>query len=55
MSGKRIGEILVEKRLITPAQLEDALKEQKGTNQFLGYILVHRELITEEDLSMALA
>jgi type IV pilus assembly protein PilB len=55
MAGKRIGEILIEKGLIRPEQLEDALKEQKGTNQFLGSILVHRGLISEEDLATALA
>jgi len=55
MAGKRIGEILIERRLLTPEQLQDALVEQKGSNQFLGAILVRRGWVTNEQLSEVLA
>jgi hypothetical protein len=52
---KHIGEILVEKGLITEAQLHDALQEQKSSDGFLGNILVEKSLISKTDLSDALA
>ncbi len=54
-SSKQLGEILVEKGLVTQDQLEDALKEQKFTKEFLGTILLRRKLITEEDFLKALS
>ena len=54
-SNKQIGEILVEKGLITQAQLNDALIEQKMTKDFLGSILLKRNLISEEDFIKALS
>lgn len=52
---KRIGEILVEKGLITEGQLFDALSEQKVNSTFLGSILVSRNLISSKDLVSALS
>src|SRR4051794_14838083 len=40
-----IGEILVEKELITPAQLEAALAEQRANGGLLGEILVAQGLV----------
>jgi hypothetical protein len=54
-SGKRIGEILIEKGFITEAQLHDALLEQKVSDKFLGMILINRGLITDHDLLEALS
>jgi len=54
-SSKRIGEILIEKGLITEAQLHDALQEQKISNGFLGSIMVRRGWIDKKNLSEALA
>ncbi len=54
-SSKRIGEILIEKRRITEAQLHDALVEQKIDNQFLGRILIKKGIISDEDLVEALS
>ena len=54
-SGKRIGEILIEKGFITEAQLHDALLEQKVSDKFLGMILIDRGLITDHDLLEALS
>ena len=57
MSGehKRIGEILIEKGLITEAQLHDALMEQQVNSKFLGQILISKNLITKDDLIESLA
>jgi len=52
---KRLGEILIEKKLITEAQLHDALLEQKIGNRFLGKILIDKGLITNRDLMEALS
>lgn len=47
---KRLGEALIGKGLITEAQLQDALREQGLTKEFLGAILLKRKLIMEKDL-----
>lgn len=52
---KRIGEILVDKGLITQAQLHDALSEQKISDGFLGAILVNKGWITKRELLEGLA
>ncbi len=51
----RIGEILVEKRLITTEQLDRALGEHQKTKEFLGQTLIRLGLITEEKLLKVLA
>src|SRR3989338_2339887 len=51
----RIGEILVQKKLITPGQLEIALEEQKKSGEFLGMVLVARRYMKEEDLLKVLS
>jgi len=55
ITGKQLGEILVERGIITRAQLEETLKEQKLTGQKIGDILVEKGLITQEELNGALA
>jgi len=47
---KRLGDLLVEGGLITPAQLQNALQEQKRTGERLGQILVNLGYITEDTL-----
>ncbi|MBU0549443.1 MAG: hypothetical protein KKH80_01285 [Candidatus Omnitrophica bacterium] len=54
-SSKRIGEILIEKKLITEAQLLDALQEQKASDGFLGGILIKKGIINSAELVVALA
>jgi type IV pilus assembly protein PilB len=49
MSG-RLGELLVSKGLITPAQLEKALQEQKISGNKLGSALVKMGYLTEKTL-----
>ncbi len=57
MSAKRLGEILLGKKLITLQQLEAALGEQQSGRRdlLLGKILMRKGLITEDDLMNALA
>ncbi len=55
MQRKKIGDILIEKGLITAAQLEDALSHQKTTGGKLGEILVQKRLITEEQLTVTIS
>ena len=51
----RIGDLLVNKGLITEAQLKVALEEQKKVKEKLGSILVKMGYITEEKLLEALS
>ncbi len=44
---RRIGDLLLEAGVITPAQLEEALDEQKATGEFVGQVLVRRGWATE--------
>ncbi len=55
MSRKRIGELLLERKAITQAQLEAGLAAQKRTRQRLGVTLVQQGLISEVQLAQALA
>lgn len=50
MAIKRLGEILVDKGLITHEQLGPLLKDQESSGKRLGELLVEREIITEEEL-----
>ncbi len=54
-SAKRIGEILIEKGMITEAQLHDALTEQRESGKFLGMILKDKSLISDKELVDALS
>ncbi len=47
---QRIGEILVEKKLLTHEELDRALAEHEKTGEFLGSVLVNRGHISEEQL-----
>lgn len=49
-SSKRLGEILVEEGVITPAQLDQALALKKTRGGFLGAILVEMRYITQDTL-----
>jgi type IV pilus assembly protein PilB len=46
---KRFGDLLIEKGLLTPAQLAGALQEQGRTGLKLGQILRDKGLISEDD------
>jgi MSHA biogenesis protein MshE len=51
----RLGELLTEQALITPVQLEHALKEQKRSGRKLGRVLTDLGILTENQLNQALA
>jgi len=48
----RLGELLLAEGLVTPAQLEESLKVQSGTEGYapLGHILVAQKIITRDQL-----
>jgi len=50
MPRKKVGDILIDKGLISNDQLNQALKEQKKTGHKIGQILVESGMITEEQL-----
>lgn len=54
-SQKKLGEILINKGLITGEQLTKALVEQLKTNEFFGKILIRKNQLKESDLLEALA
>lgn len=51
---KRIGELLIERGIITQEQLEEALKIQKEDKKLLGEILVNLGYATEEEVMISL-
>ncbi len=51
----RLGEILVQQKLLSEEQLEFALAEQKRSGRKLGRVFVENGLVTEEQISGALA
>ncbi len=54
-TNKRIGELLLEKNLITEEQLAAALKEQKLKGGYLSQHLISLGFIKDEDITMCLA
>jgi len=51
----RIGDMLVNKGVITERQLEKALQEQKVTGRFLGEVLVSQGATSEEAIAQTLS
>ncbi|WP_010252558.1 GspE/PulE family protein [Acetivibrio cellulolyticus] len=47
---KRLGDLLLEVGLITPEQLENALKIQKTTGKKLGEVLIAEGVVTHENI-----
>jgi twitching motility protein PilT len=54
-TNKPLGEILVEQRLLTREQLQEALERQSQTGQALGRILIEMGAIEEDQLVEAVA
>ena len=46
----RLGDMLVREDVITQNQLNEALKEQKRTNEKLGQVLMRLEFVNEETI-----
>src|SRR5256712_13135851 len=53
--AKQIGDILVEKKLVTEEELQRALAEQEKTGEFLGSTLIRMGCIPEEQLLQSLS
>ncbi len=51
---KQLGELLIDNKLITPKNLEEALKVQKEKGGLVGQILVSLGFTTEEAIAQAL-
>lgn len=51
----RLGDLLVQQRLISQQQLESALEKQKLSGRKLGSILVENGYVTEDEISQAIA
>jgi type IV pilus assembly protein PilB len=54
MKKKKLGERLVETGKVSAADLETALREQRGTTILLGDLLVARGILSKEDLAATL-
>ena len=52
---RKLGDLLLDRRLITTRQLAQALDEQKKSGKKLGEILVDMKVITAEDVAGALS
>ena len=52
---KKLGQILIDKRLISQEDLQDALLSQQNTPLKIGQILIKKGLISEDDVLIALA
>src|ERR1041384_5582714 len=57
LERKPLGQLLLNKGLIKPEELERALEEQKRSNhqKLLGEVLVELQLCTEDQITEALA
>jgi type IV pilus assembly protein PilB len=51
---RKLGEMLVKDRVITPAALETAIKQQEATRRSLGHVLIDMGLTTEWEMAAAL-
>ena len=51
---KRLGDLLLEEKLITPEDLSAAVAEQRKTGQLLGATLIQLGLVNEEALLQSL-
>jgi len=55
LKSKKLGEILVDSKLLNPTQLEYALTEAKKRNMRLGTALVSLNILSEDDIINALS
>ncbi len=52
---KRLGDILIEEKLLTEEQLSQALYEQRRTGKPLAVILIGTDVVSEEDIVITLS
>ncbi|MBE5825408.1 MAG: type II/IV secretion system protein [Butyrivibrio sp.] len=55
MAKRKIGELLIERGLITDNELDFALDMQKLTHEKLGEVLISNKIVTPENIAQALA
>jgi general secretion pathway protein E len=55
MLRKKLGDILVELKVLTPQQLASVLPEQQETGKLIGQVLLEHGLATKNDIARALA
>ena len=55
MAKRKIGEILIERGLITDNELDFALDMQKLSHEKLGEVLISNKICTPENIAQALA
>lgn len=51
---KRIGEVLLERGVITAKELEKAIAHQKEQGGLMGQVLIQLGFVTEEEIALAL-
>jgi hypothetical protein len=51
---QKLGEILVHYKIITPEQLEEALKIQKNTEKRIGETLIGKRIVTQDEINWVL-
>jgi type IV pilus assembly protein PilB len=51
---KKLGDVLLSRRLITTKELESALEDQKEKGGYLGQILINKGLVSPTDIARAL-
>ena len=51
----RLGDLLVQQKLISQAQLMEALEKQRQSGRKLGRVLVEHSFVTEDEISGAIA
>lgn len=54
-AGTRLGDLLVSRRLVTPAQLAEALLQQQGRGKRIGEMLIELGVVAERDLAGVLS
>ena len=51
---KRLGDLLVEEGILSPAKLEEALKKQRSSGKRIGDVLQDMEAVVETQILEAL-
>ena len=54
VAKKRLGDLLIEARKISPEQLKKMLVKQQGSGKRLGELLIEDEILSEEDILQVL-
>lgn len=54
MQTYRLGELLIQKKLVSSQEIKESLVLQQESNQKIGEILIKKNLIGSEDLARTL-